>query len=84
MFAVAWPLFLELLLAIAVGFVGTALAARLSDRAGAAFALTNNVLAMLFILFRIVGAGIGVVMTQNLGAGRRDRADAVARAALGA
>lgn len=84
LFAIAWPLFLELLFAIAVGFVGTALAARLSDRAGAAFALTNNVLAMLFILFRVVGAGVGVVLTQNLGAGRRDRADAVARAALGA
>jgi putative MATE family efflux protein len=80
----AWPLFIELWLGIAVGIVGTALAARSSDTAGAAFALANQVTPMLFIFFRIIGAGIGVVVTQSLGAARRDRADALARAALGA
>ncbi len=82
--AVTWPLLVELALGIAVGVVGTVLAARLSDASAAAFALAGHLLAMLFILFRIVGAGIGVVITQSLGAGRRDRADAVARAAQGA
>jgi putative MATE family efflux protein len=82
--AIAWPLFSELLLGIAVGWVGTALAARVSDTAGGAFALANHVSAMLFLLFRIIGAGISVVVTQNLGGGRRDRADAVALATLGA
>lgn len=84
LFALAWPLFLELLLGIAVGVVGTVLAARLSDTAGAAFALAHHVFGTLFILFRIVGAGVGVVLTQALGAGRRTAADAVARAVLGA
>ncbi len=84
LFSLAWPLFLELLLGISVGVAGTVLAARLSDDAGAAFALANHVVGMLFILFRIVGAGVGVVVTQGLGAGRRDAADALARAALGA
>jgi len=82
--ALAGPLFLELGLGIAVGVAGTALAARLSDEAAAAFALANHVAAMLFILFRIVGAGVGVVVAQALGAGQRERADAVARATLGA
>jgi len=82
--AIAWPLFSELLLGIAVGWVGTALAARLSDAAGGAFALANHVSAMLFLLFRIIGAGISVVITQNLGGRRHDRADAVALATLGA
>ena len=84
LFTLAWPLFLELLLGIGVGVVGTALAAHLSDRSGAAFALANHVVGMLFILFRVVGAGIGVVVTQALGSGRRDTAAALARAALGA
>jgi Na+-driven multidrug efflux pump len=64
--------------------IGTLLAARVSDAAGAAFALANHVLATLFILFRIIGAGVSVVVTQSLGGGRRDQADALARAALGA
>ena len=84
LFALAWPLFLELLLGISVGIAGTALAARLSDHSGAAFALANHVAGTLFILFRVVGAGVGVVVAQNLGAGRREAADAVARAVLGA
>ncbi|HLL12207.1 MAG TPA: MATE family efflux transporter, partial [Rubrivivax sp.] len=84
LFTLAWPLFLELLLGIGVGVVGTALAARLSDSAGAGFALANHVTGMLFMLFRVIGAGVGVVITQSLGAGRRQEADAVARAVLGA
>lgn len=84
LFALVWPLFLELLLGLGVGVVGTLLAAQMSDIAGAAFALANHVAATLFLLFRIVGAGVGVVLAQNLGAGRRSAADAVARAALGA
>lgn len=84
MLPLAWPLFTELLLGIAVGLIGTALAARLSDAAGGAFALANHVAAMLFMLFRVIGAGVSVVITQYLGGGRRDRADAVARATLGA
>ncbi|MCV2365199.1 MATE family efflux transporter [Paucibacter sp. DJ1R-11] len=82
--SLAWPLFTELGLGIALGLVGMALAAAISDAAGAAFALANHVSAMLFILFRIIGAGASVVLTQSLGAGRRDTADAVARAVLGA
>lgn len=79
-----WPLYAELLLGIGVGLVGTMLAARTSDAAGAAFALANHVAAMLFLLFRVIGAGISVVVTQYLGGGRRDRADRVALATLGA
>ncbi len=84
LFSLAWPLFIELLLGIAVGMVGTLLAARVSDAAGAAFALANHVSATLFILFRIIGAGVSVVVTQSLGGGRRDQAQALSRAALGA
>ena len=84
LFPLVWPLFLELCLGLAVGLVGTLLAARISDAAGAAFALANHVAGTLFILFRIIGAGISVVITQSLGGNRREIADATARAALGA
>lgn len=81
---VAWPLGIELLLGIGIGIVGTALAARGGDTEAAAFGLVNHVNAMLFVLFRIVAVGSGVVVTQNLGGGRPDRAAALARTALGA
>jgi putative MATE family efflux protein len=81
---IAGPIFIELLLGIAVGLIGTWLAARLGDRYAAAFALTNNVMAMLFIFFRVVGAGISVVIAQNLGAGDKAGANQVALACLAA
>jgi len=80
---IAWPMFAELLLGIATGAACTALAARQSDAAAAAFSLSNHVFAMLFILFRVVGAGVGVVVAQRLGGGRTEEAAAVARASLG-
>jgi putative MATE family efflux protein len=82
--ALVWPLYLELWLGIGVGIVGTALAARASDSQGAAFAMANQLSATLFVLFRIIGAGASVVITQRLGAGQRGQADRVARATLGA
>ncbi|MFG6461561.1 MATE family efflux transporter [Roseateles sp. DXS20W] len=84
LFPLTWPLLLELLLGIGIGIIGTALAARLSDDAGAAFGLANQVFAAIFVLFRVIGAGVSVAVTQALGAGRRDQADAVARAVVGA
>lgn len=84
MFSLAWPLLVELGLAIAIGVVGTALASRISDAAGGAFAIASQVSATLFILFRIIGAGVSVVVTQNLGGGQRTAANKVARAVVGA
>ncbi len=84
LFQLAPTLYFELALGIAVGIIGTGLAARVSDIDAAALALANNLAAMLFILFRLVGVGISVVITQSLGAKQRITADAAARAALGA
>jgi putative MATE family efflux protein len=81
---IAAPMLFELVLGIGVGTFGTWLAARLSDADGAAYAMAHHVLAMLFVVFRIVGAGISVVVAQSLGGARRDAADAVALASLGA
>ena len=80
----AWPLLVELCLTVAIGVIGTALAARISDTSGAAFSIANQISVTLFLLFRIIGSGIGVVVTQNLGSGRRAVANQVALAMLGA
>src|SRR4051812_7398462 len=83
-FTLAWPLLVELVLTVSVGVIGTSLAAHMSDVAGAAFAIASQISVTLFLLFRIVGSGIGVVITQSLGAGQPGAATRVALAALGA
>ena len=80
----AGPLYAELLLGMLVALVCTALAARGGEASGAAFALASQLAAMLFILFRIVGAGLSVVVAQALGSGQTALAARTARAALGA
>ena len=60
--AIAWPLFVELALGIGVGLVGTALAAKVSDAAGAGFALANQVGATLFIVD--AGVDTGPILAQ--------------------
>jgi putative MATE family efflux protein len=82
--AITWPLAAELLLGTLVGLAGLALAARVSDAASGAYAMSNHVQQAFFLLFRIVSMGVSVVITQQLGAGDRAGADASARAALGA
>jgi putative MATE family efflux protein len=82
--AIAWPLMAELVLGYGVGLLGLWLASRESDVASAAFALSNQVLGVFFLLFRIVSMGTSVVITQHLGAGHGDGADRIARASLGA
>ena len=82
--AITGPLLAELVLGIFVGLVGLWLASKISDTASAAFGLANQVQATFFLLFRIIGMGASVVITQNLGAGNRKAANDMARAALAA
>lgn len=82
--AITWPLLAELLMGFGVGFLGMWLVSKESDTAAAAFGLANHVQGAFFLLFRIISMGVGVVVTQNLGAGNRRDADRTALASLGA
>lgn len=84
LFSIAWPLFAELGLGMLVAVAGLWFASRSSDASAAAFSVANHVQATFFLLFRIISLGLGVVVTQNLGAGHRRGADDTARASLGA
>lgn len=81
---IAWPLLAELILGFGVGFVGMWLVSTESDTAAAAFGLANHVQGAFFLLFRIISMGVGVVITQNLGAGNRADAHRTALASIGA
>jgi Na+-driven multidrug efflux pump len=81
---VLWPLLVELALGIGAGWVGTALAARQGDGVAASLALALHAVSLLFIVFRVVGAGVSVVVAQALGAGDAALAARLARASAGA
>ena len=76
------PLLAELGLMVTMGLIGTALAARQSDAAAAAFAMGQQVAGLVLVLLRVIGAGISVVVARQLGAGEVALAARTARASL--
>ena len=84
LFAITWPIFSEHLLHATIGLLFVWLTARISDDTAAAFGLSNQIMAFFIILFRLVGVGASVVITQYLGAGDRTGAERIARASLAA
>ena len=78
----ALPLLLELSLGVAAGVFGTVLAGQIADASAAAFALSMQFFHTAFLLFRIVGAGISVVLSQQLGYNNPIAAETAARTAL--
>lgn len=76
---VAAPIYLELVLAIGVGMFVTWLVSRSGDASAAAYSLTGHVTTLLLLLFRVVGAGISVSVSNRLGAGDRAGAMAIAQ-----
>src|SRR4249919_1385280 len=80
LFAISWPIFVETALMTLIGTLGLWMAGHVSPAAVAIFGLSNQLRAMFDRLFRVVGIGTSVVVTQHRGAGDADGARAVARA----
>jgi putative MATE family efflux protein len=76
---VAAPIYVELVLAIGVSTFITWLVSRNGDASAAAFSLTNHITTLLLLLFRIVGAGISVAISNRIGANDRAGAANIAR-----
>jgi len=82
--AVAGPILGEFLLGYTVVIIGLWLASHTSDGAAGSLGLANQVLETLYVLFRVLAIGMGVVITQLLGGQQTDDVRATALAGLGA
>lgn len=81
---VAVPIVGEFILGMSVALAGLYLASHSSDAAAGSFGLVQQVLETLFVVFRVLAIGLGVVVTQRLGSGDLEQANRIARMALGA
>ncbi|WP_372524280.1 MATE family efflux transporter [Piscinibacter sp.] len=82
--AVAVPIVGEFLLGMSVAMAGLWLASHTSDAAAGTFGLSIQVLETLFVLFRVLAIGVGVVTTQALGGQQPEVAHRTALVGLGA
>jgi len=78
LFALTWPIFIELLLHMLMGNVDTFMLSQHSDQSVAAVGVANQVLNMINIMFNFVAAGTAVLVAQYIGAGQFDQANRVA------
>lgn len=70
--SLAWPIFFQLLLGVALGYVDTIMLSNYSDTAVGAIGNANSVLGFLSLAFTIISSATGIIVSQYLGADKKD------------
>jgi putative MATE family efflux protein len=74
LFALTWPIFIEIFLHMLMGNVNTMMLGNYSDDAVAAVGVTTQVLGILIVIFGFVATGTSILVAQYLGAGQAEDA----------
>ncbi|MEH7072891.1 MATE family efflux transporter [Neobacillus drentensis] len=83
LFSITWPLFIEISLHMGMGIVATLILSGYSDNAVAGVGVANQILNIFILVFNVTAIGATILIGQNLGANRLDRARRLARSAFG-
>ncbi|WP_027091607.1 MATE family efflux transporter [Cohnella thermotolerans] len=78
LWALAWPIFIEVLLQTMLGTVDTVMVSRISDDAVAVVGFANQLFNALNTLFMTIAAGTGILVAQRLGSRRGEDARTIA------
>lgn len=80
--SLAWPIFFQSLLGIALGYVDTIMLSNYSETAVGAIGNANSVLGFLALAFTIISSATGIMVSQYLGAGKKDEMNRIYTVAL--
>ena len=69
----AWPIFLQLLLGISLGYVDTIMLSNYNETAVGAIGNANQILGFLTLAFNIISSATGIIVSQYLGAGKKEK-----------
>jgi putative MATE family efflux protein len=83
LFSITWPLFIEISLHMGMGIVATLILSGYSDKAVAGVGVANQILNIFILVFNVTAIGATILIGQNLGANRLDRARRLATSAFG-
>ena len=84
LFAITWPLFIEIMLYMLMGNADTLMLSQYSDNSVAAVGVSNQILSMVIVMFGFIATGTAILVAQNLGAERNDEAREVSTVSIGA
>ncbi|MGP1530803.1 MAG: MATE family efflux transporter [Treponema sp.] len=82
-FRLAWPIFLQMLLSMFLGYADTIMLSRYSELAVGAVGNANQITGFLTLAFNIVSGATAVIVAQYLGAKKNDSMDKIYTAAFG-
>ncbi|WP_163101640.1 MATE family efflux transporter [Peribacillus alkalitolerans] len=68
LFALTWPLFIEIFLHMLMGNADTLMLSQYSDQSVAAVGVSNQILSLVIVMFGFVATGTAILVAQNLGA----------------
>ncbi len=71
-FKLAWPIFIQMILSMCLGYVDTAMMSHSSESAVGAIGNAHQIISFLNLAFSIVASATGVVVAQYLGAKKTD------------
>lgn len=80
--SLAWPIFFQSLLGVALGYVDTIMLSNYSDTAVGAIGNANSVLGFLALTFTVISSATGIMVSQYLGAGKKEEMDRIYTVAL--
>ena len=72
-FKLAWPIFVQALLSMLLGYIDTLMLSGYDQTAVGAIGNANQILGFLTLAFTIISSASGVVVAQYLGAGKKDK-----------
>ncbi|WP_064092225.1 MATE family efflux transporter [Rossellomorea aquimaris] len=68
LFALTWPIFIEIFLHMLMGNADTLMLSQYSDDSVAAVGVSNQILSLIIVMFGFVATGTAILVAQNLGA----------------
>ncbi|WP_394218410.1 MATE family efflux transporter [Halobacillus trueperi] len=77
LFALTWPIFIEVLLHMLMGNADTLMLSQYSDEAVAAVGVSNQILSVVIVMFGFVATGAAILVAQNLGAEQKKEAGSI-------
>lgn len=84
LWALAWPIFIEMFLQFLLGTADTLMVSRISDDAVAVVGISNQLFSAVTILFMTIASGAGVLIARKLGARKSEDARTIAIMAVNA
>lgn len=81
-FGLAWPIFFQMLLGVALGYVDTIMLSNYSETAVGAIGNSNSVLGFLALAFLVISSATGIIVSQYLGANKKEEMNKIYTVAI--